>query len=68
MLLRVEYTFGPAELYQLMFVLRKGEAADRLATEYPEAVVHRFDAGPEGQTQLMAMRSWTAISPRECWN
>ncbi len=54
MLLRVEYTFGPAELYQLMFVLRKGEAADRLATEYPEAVVHRFDAGPEGQTQLMA--------------
>lgn len=53
MLLRVEYTFGPAEIYQLMFVERTGEARDRLAAEFPDAVVHRFDAGADGQAKWM---------------
>jgi len=54
MLLRVEYTFGPAEIYQLMFVSREGAAADRLAADHPEAVVHRFDQGPGEPTFLLA--------------
>jgi maltose alpha-D-glucosyltransferase / alpha-amylase len=54
MLLRVEYTFGPPELYQLMFVSREGAAADRLAAEHPEAVVHRFDQGAGEPTFLLA--------------
>jgi len=54
MLLRVEYTYGQPELYQLMFVAREGEAAERLAAQHPEAVVHRNDPRDGEPTCLLA--------------
>jgi maltose alpha-D-glucosyltransferase/alpha-amylase len=61
MLLQVEYTFGPAELYQLMFVLRQGEAAERLAAAFPDSVVHRFERGSDEPAVVMA----EALADRE---
>ena len=54
MLLRVEYTYGQPELYQLMFVTREGEAAERLAAQHPDAVVHRNDRRDGEPTSLLA--------------
>jgi trehalose synthase-fused probable maltokinase len=54
MLLRVEYTYGQPDLYQLMFVAREGEAAERLAVQHPDAVVHRNDPRDGEPTSLLA--------------
>jgi maltose alpha-D-glucosyltransferase/alpha-amylase len=52
MLLRVEYTVGEPEIYQLPFALAEGDDAERISRDSPQAVVHRFDRGA-GQTPMI---------------
>ncbi len=52
MLLRVEYTVGEPEIYQLPFTLAEGPDAERISRDSPAAVVHRFDRGA-GQPPLI---------------
>ena len=52
MLLEVEYAQGEPDVYSLPFVLREGEAAERLAMGRPDAIIRRFDL-PSGQPPLV---------------
>ncbi len=53
-LLRVDYTVGEPESYLLPFTLAEGDAAERIARESPEPVVHRFDRGTGQPPFLLA--------------
>jgi len=52
MLLTVTYAQGEPELYALPFILREGDAGERLAAQQPAAIIHRF-AGDIGQPPLL---------------